>query len=89
MNHVGSYQTTFNVPSTWIDEKRVVILEFQGVSAAFYCFVNGQMVGYSQDSRLHAEFDVTAYLRPNGPNTLSARVYRFCDGSYLEDQDQW
>ena len=86
MNHVGSYQTTFDLPPEWA-EKRVYI-SFEGGSACFYLFLNGRQVGYSQDSRLPAEFDITPFLRP-GANIVSARVYRFCDGSYLEDQDQW
>jgi beta-galactosidase len=85
-NPVGSYRTTFTVPNDW-DGKQVFIV-FDGVDSAFYLWVNGQYVGYSQDSRLPAEFNLTPYLRP-GENTLAARVYRWSDGSYLEDQDFW
>ncbi len=85
-NPVGSYRTTFTVPEAW-DGKQVFIV-FDGVDSAFYLWVNGQYVGYSQDSRLPAEFNLTPYLRP-GENTLAARVYRWSDGSYLEDQDFW
>ncbi|MFN2285065.1 MAG: glycoside hydrolase family 2 TIM barrel-domain containing protein, partial [Anaerolineae bacterium] len=85
-NPVGSYRTTFTVPEAW-DGKQVFIV-FDGVDSAFYLWVNGQLVGYSQDSRLPAEFNLTPYLRP-GENTLAARVYRWSDGSYLEDQDFW
>ncbi|MGC9467879.1 MAG: glycoside hydrolase family 2 TIM barrel-domain containing protein, partial [Anaerolineae bacterium] len=85
-NPVGSYRTTFTVPDSW--EGRQVFIVFDGVDSAFYLWVNGELVGYSQDSRLPAEFDLTPYLRP-GENTLAARVYRWSDGSYLEDQDFW
>jgi beta-galactosidase/beta-glucuronidase len=85
-NPVGSYRTTFTIPSEW--EGRQVFINFDGVDSAFYLWINGQMVGYSQDSRLPAEFNITPYIRP-GENTLAARVYRWSDGSYLEDQDYW
>ncbi|MBN1875415.1 MAG: DUF4981 domain-containing protein [Anaerolineae bacterium] len=85
-NPVGSYRTTFTIPEAW--NGHPVFLVFDGVDSAFYLWINGEMVGYSQDSRLPAEFNITSYLRP-GENTLSARVYRWCDGSYLEDQDFW
>src|SRR5690606_24910905 len=63
-------------------------LVFDGVDSAFHLWVNGAMVGFSKDSRLPAEFNITHYLRP-GENLLAARVYRWSDGSYLEDQDFW
>jgi len=85
-NPVGSYRTTFTVPDGW--DGRRVFISFEGVDSAFYLWVNGREVGYSQGSRLPAEFDVTAYLRP-GENTLAVRVLRWCDGSYLEAQDMW
>ncbi|HOT93209.1 MAG TPA: glycoside hydrolase family 2 TIM barrel-domain containing protein [Anaerolineae bacterium] len=85
-NPVGSYRTTFIVPDAWTGKQ--VFIVFDGVDSAFYLWVNGQMVGYSQDSRLPAEFNLTPYLRP-GENTLAVRVYRWSDGSYLEDQDYW
>jgi len=85
-NPVGSYRTRFTVPESW--DGRQILLVFEGVDSAFYLWVNGEMVGYSQDSRLPAEFDVTTYVRP-GENTLAVRVYRWSDGSYLEDQDHW
>ncbi len=85
-NPVGSYRTTFTVPKDWAGKQ--VYIVFDGVDSAFYLWVNGQYVGYSQDSRLPAEFNLTPYLRP-GENTLAARVYRWSDGSYLEDQDFW
>lgn len=85
-NPVGSYRLTFTFPPEW--NGRQVFINFDGVDSAFYLWINGQMVGYSQDSRLPAEFNLTPYLRP-GENLLAARVYRFSDGSYLEDQDMW
>ncbi|MFL7791298.1 MAG: sugar-binding domain-containing protein, partial [Anaerolineae bacterium] len=85
-NPTGSYLRTFALPESW-DGRRVFIL-FEGVDSAFHLWVNGQEVGYSQDSRLPAEFDITPYVRP-GENTLAVRVYRYSDGSYLEDQDMW
>ncbi|MBL7198814.1 MAG: DUF4981 domain-containing protein [Anaerolineae bacterium] len=85
-NPVGSYRTRFTVPAGWAG-RRIYVL-FEGVDSALTVWVNGQPVGYSQDSRLPAEFDITSYVRP-GENVLAARVYRWSDGSYLEDQDFW
>jgi beta-galactosidase len=85
-NPVGCYRRSFTLPESW--DGRQVFLVFEGVDSAFYVWVNGKLVGYSQDSRLSAEFDITAYLR-SGENNLALRVYRWCDGSYLEDQDYW
>jgi len=85
-NPVGSYRTTFTVPDDW--DGRGVFIHFEGVSSAFYLWINGRKVGYSQGSRTPAEFNVTEYLQP-GDNALAAEVYRWCDGSYLEDQDFW
>lgn len=85
-NPAGIYHTTFTKPPGW--ENRRVILHFGGVSSAFYLFVNGEKIGYSQDSRLPAEFDITGVLK-EGENHIIAQVYRWSDGSYLEDQDHW
>ena len=85
-NETGSYITTFTVPENWQD--RQVFIVFDGVDSAFYLWVNGKEVGYSQDSRLPAEFDLTPYIH-TGENTLAVRVYRWSDGSFLEDQDMW
>ncbi|NOZ30088.1 MAG: DUF4981 domain-containing protein [Chloroflexi bacterium] len=85
-NPTGCYRRTFTIPEGW-DGRQVFIL-FEGVDSAFHLWVNGEMVGYSQGSRLPAEFNITRYLRP-GENTLAVRVYRWSDGSYLEDQDFW
>ncbi len=85
-NPVGSYRRQFTVPSSW--DGREVFLHFDGVKSAFYVWINGEMVGYSQDSMTPAEFNVTEYLQP-GDNTVAVEVYRWSDGSYLEDQDMW
>lgn len=85
-NPVGSYKRTFLIPTDW--KGREVFINFDGVDSAFYLWINGEKVGYSQDSRTAAEFNITQYLK-KGENTLAAEVYRYCDGSYLEDQDFW
>lgn len=85
-NAVGSYRRSFDLPAGWTD--RHVTLHFGGVSSAFYVWVNGEKVGYSEDSHLPAEFDVTPYLE-SGENTVAVQVLRWSDGSYLEDQDHW
>jgi beta-galactosidase len=85
-NPVGSYRTVFEVPPAWAGRR--VLLHFAGVDSAFYVWVNGRRVGYSEDSRTPAEFDVTAHVQP-GPNVLAVEVYRWSDGSYLEDQDMF
>lgn len=85
-NPVGSYRTSFDVPEAW--DGRQVFIQFGGVMSAFYLWINGEKVGYSQDSMTPAEFNITKYVKP-GRNVLAAEVYRWCDGSYLEDQDMW
>jgi beta-galactosidase len=85
-NPVGSYRTSFVVPEAW--RGRRVLLQFGGVDSAFYAWVNGKKVGYSEDSRLPVEFDVSAVVRP-GANVLAVEVYRWSDGSLLEDQDMF
>ena len=85
-NPVGSYFRTFTVPAEWAG--RQVTLHFGGVTSAFFVWVNGERVGYSEDMALPAEFDITKYLKP-GENTLAVQVLRWPDGSYLEDQDHW
>ncbi|WFB36846.1 glycoside hydrolase family 2 TIM barrel-domain containing protein [Kiritimatiellota bacterium B12222] len=88
-NPVGSYRRWFDAPGEGSSGRCIV--HFAGVSAAFYVWVNGRRVGYAQDSRSPAEFDITDFLLPEGegPNLLAVEVYRFCAGSYLEDQDMW
>lgn len=83
-NPVGSYVTEFTVPNDWDQER--VILHFGAVKSAFYCWVNGKQVGYSQDSFTPAEFDVTSFLKP-GKNRLAVKVIRWSDGTYMENQD--
>jgi beta-galactosidase len=85
-NPVSSYRRTFQIPAEWTG--RHVLLRFEGVESAFYVWVNGQSVGFSKDSRTDAEFDLTPYIHA-GDNLLAIRVYRWSDGSYLEDQDFW
>ena len=85
-NPVGSYVTFFDVTKDMLSKN--LILHFGGVHSAMYLWVNGQKVGYSQNSMSPAEFDVTKFLRA-GKNKLAVEVYRWCDGSYLEDQDMW
>ncbi|VGO13120.1 Beta-galactosidase [Pontiella desulfatans] len=86
INPVGSYRTTFELPAAW--QGRKTLIHFDGVNSCFYLWINGQKVGYSEGSRTPAEFDITEYLKP-GRNQLAVQVYRWCDGSYLEDQDFW
>lgn len=83
-NPVGSYRRTFFIPDDW--NGREVFISFQGVESAFYLWINGQEVGYSEDSFTPAEFHITPYLT-EGENVLAVEVYRWCDGSWLEDQD--
>jgi len=85
-NPVGSYRREFSLPSAWAGKR--IFIHFAGVKSAFYLWVNGRRVGYSQVSRMPAEFDVTPYVT-GGINVLAVEVYRWCDGSYLEDQDCW
>jgi beta-galactosidase len=83
-NPVGSYRRTFSIPKEW--KNREIILHFGGVNSAFYVWVNGHYAGYSEDSKTPAEFDITAMVKP-GKNLIAVQVFRWCDGSYLEDQD--
>ena len=85
-NEVGTYRTTFELPAEWAGMRVYVV--FGGVESAFYAYLNGQEVGYSQDSRLPAEFEITAFVTA-GRNVLSAQVYRWSDAVYIEDQDHW
>jgi beta-galactosidase len=85
-NPVGSYRTTFTIPDNW--KYREVFIHFDGVMSAFYLWINGERIGYSEDSMTPAEFNITKYLK-KGENVLAAQVFRWCDGSYLEDQDAW
>ncbi len=85
-NPVGSYKRTFTIPAGW--KNKEIYLHFGAVSSFFYVWINEQLVGFSKDSKTPAEFNITKYLK-RGRNTLAVEVYRWCDGSYLEDQDFW
>ncbi|NCP83754.1 MAG: DUF4981 domain-containing protein [Bacteroidetes bacterium] len=85
-NPVGSYRTTFEIKDTF--DGKQIFLGFDGVSSAFYVWINGEKVAYSQGGRTLAEFDITTYLR-KGKNELAVEVYKWSDASYLEDQDFW
>jgi len=87
-NPTGSYLRTFCVPPDW-DVETKLRLRFDGVDSAFHLYVNGIEVGYSQGSRNAAEFDVTDVVNRSSSNQVLVRVYQWCDGSYIEDQDQW
>ena len=84
-NHVGSYRRTITVPASW--KGKDIIAHFGSVTSNIYLWVNGKFVGYSEDSKLEAEFDLTRYLRPGEENLIAFQVFRWCDGTYLEDQD--
>lgn len=85
-NPVGSYRKEFNLPEHW--QGQPVFLQLGAVSSAAYIWLNGEFVGYTQGSKLPAEFELQNFLKP-GKNTLAVEVYRWSDGSYLEDQDFW
>ncbi|WP_298533710.1 glycoside hydrolase family 2 TIM barrel-domain containing protein [uncultured Algibacter sp.] len=85
-NPVGHYIKSFKFEGSW--KNKDVILHFGGVSSAYYVWVNGQFVGYSEDTRLPSEFDITSHLK-EGDNKIAVKVYRWADGSYLEAQDHW
>ncbi|MEN2748906.1 glycoside hydrolase family 2 TIM barrel-domain containing protein [Sphingomonas sp. T9W2] len=86
LNEVGSYRREVTVPAHFAGRR--MLLTIGAAGAAYYLWVNGQRIGYSEDSKLPAEFDVTAAMRP-GRNTVAIELYRYADGSYLEDQDFW
>jgi beta-galactosidase len=86
-NPTGCYQRKFSIPDSWSKEDQVRVI-FDGVDSAFHLWCNNHWVGYSQDSRLAAEFDLSKVIAC-GQNTLSVLVLRHCDGSYMEDQDMW
>ena len=85
-NHVGSYRRMINIPADW-DGKQVVA-HFGSVTSNMYLWVNGHYVGYTEDSKVAAEFDITPYVH-TGDNLIAFQVFRWCDGSYCEDQDFW
>ena len=83
-NHVGSYRKEITIPADW--KGKEIFAHFGSVTSNMYLWVNGQFVGYSEDSKLEAEFNLTKYLKP-GKNLIAFQVFRWCDGTYLEDQD--
>ena len=83
-NYVGSYRRTITIPDSWTGQQ--IIAHFGSVTSNIYLWVNGKLVGYSEDSKLAAEFDVTPYVK-KGENLIAFQVFRWCDGTYLEDQD--
>ena len=85
-NPVGCYLTEFEIPETWKD--RLTFINFGAVKSAYYVWVNGQFVGYTEDAKTNAEFDLTPFVKV-GKNTLAVKVYRFSNGSYFECQDFW
>ena len=85
-NHVGSYRREINIPANW-DGKRV-IAHFGSVTSNIYLYVNGKFAGYAEDSKVAAEFDITPFLK-KGKNLIACQTFRWCDGSWCEDQDFW
>ena len=85
-NHVGSYRRTFDVPASWVG--RDIFLNIGAATSNVYVWVNGKFVGYSEDSHLGTAFDVTKFVKP-GENLIALQIFRWCDGTYLEDQDLW
>lgn len=85
-NPVGSYRRDFEIPAAWAG--RTVFFHLGSVRSAAYVWINGQMAGYTEGSRLPAEFDITPFIR-TGNNTVAVEIFRFSDGSYLENQDAW
>ena len=84
-NHVGSYRREITVPAHW--KGKEIIAHFGSVTSNMYLWVNGKYVGYSEDSKMEAEFNLTPYLKPGQKNLIAFQVFRWCDGTYLEDQD--
>ncbi len=85
-NHVGSYRRTITIPANW--DGKQVIAHFGSVTSNMYLYVNGRYVGYTEDSKVAAEFDITPYIH-KGDNLISFQTFRWCDGTYSEDQDFW
>jgi beta-galactosidase len=86
-NPVGSYRREIMVDRSW--KGKDIYIQFGAVRSCFYLWVNGQWVGYSEDSKLPAEFNITKYVKPGQKNLIAFQVYRWSDGSYIEDQDMW
>lgn len=85
-NHVGTYRKTINIPAEWTGKQ--VFAHFGSVTSCIYLYVNGRFVGYSEDSKVATEFDITKYVKV-GENQITFQIMRWCDGSWLEDQDFW
>ncbi len=83
-NHVGSYRREIEIPASW--DGRQIIAHFGAAASNIYFWINGHFVGYSEDRKLEAEFDITKYVHP-GTNLFAMQVFRWCDGTYVEDQD--
>ncbi len=86
-NHVGSYRKTFRIPADWKGEK--IFMHIGSATSCVTVYINGKYVGYSEDSKMAAEFDVTNFVEPGKDNLFAMQIVRWCDGSYLEDQDFW
>lgn len=86
-NPVGSYRKVVEVEKDW--DGKAIYIHFDGVRSAYYLWVSGHWVGYSEDSKLPSEFNITKYLNPGEKNTIAFQVYRWSDGTYTEDQDMW
>lgn len=86
-NHVGSYRKTIYIPNDW--ENKDIIAHFGSVTSNIYLWINGKFVGYSEDSKLEPEFDITEFIKTGEENTFAFQVFRWNDGTYLEDQDFW
>ena len=85
-NHVGSYRRIIDIPENW--DGKQVIAHFGSVTSNIYLYVNGKFVGYAEDSKIAAEFDITPYMK-KGKNLIAFQTFRWCDGSWCEDQDFW
>lgn len=86
-NHVGSYRKSFTIPEDWKGQN--VYIHIGSATSNITMYVNGKYVGYSEDSKVAAEFDITKYIVPGKENLIAMQIFRWCDGSYLEDQDFW
>ncbi len=86
-NHVGSYRRSFTIPADWKGEN--VYIHIGSATSNLTLYVNGKYVGYSEDSKVAAEFDITKYITPGKENLIAMQVMRWCDGSWNEDQDFW
>ncbi|NLV52958.1 MAG: DUF4981 domain-containing protein [Bacteroidales bacterium] len=86
-NHVGSYRRTFTIPAEWKNDK--VYIHIGSATSNITVYVNGKYVGYSEDSKVAAEFDITKYIKPGKENLIAMQIMRWCDGSWNEDQDFW